>query len=87
MATELFSRLKSLEEQVGSKRKCRMGALLAELYEADAATADLLAGMLDNPKFSTRQIHAALQADGRAIDRLKLGHHRDRVCSCYRNGL
>lgn len=84
MTTELFKRLKELEETTLAKtRQCRIAAVI-EAMEPDTAT--LLASMLDNPKISTRRIHAALQDSNISVDRTRLGYHRDGMCSCYTKG-
>lgn len=69
----------NLKENLSLLEKAPLNPVDGVISELDDETAQLLRGVLANPKISTRSIHAALKDDGFVIGRDTIETYRKKL--------
>lgn len=62
---------------------CSVGALLAKLPESEAAALNLMLTGTPERRWSQREIHAAVMAEGHTVGLQSVNRHRSGACRCF----
>lgn len=68
-----------LAEPKRGRTLCKVGLLLFSLGNEDTA---VLSRALENPRFTSREIAAALKQEGHSVGKTTIQDHRSRACCC-----